>query len=464
MPETEPDPSAPYYRAGELVPGNEEIHNPPSQYHMGGFQLMSISMFWLASNVQWTALLVILLPKQLGEMTGDKQAQALGVIIGASAIFALIIPLLIGPISDRCLSRFGRRRPFMVVGVIVNVIGLAAMFLASEQPSVAGFNGFGANFWWYFTGFCIVQVGSNISTGAYQGVIPDVVLPKQRGKASGYMGAMTQLGSALGIVLVAVIFRDNIPISYGIICGSLVLFLLWTALTLKETSIERAPAWQGIGNFVKGLWISPKKFPDFAWVWITRFLVMFGFYTVQPFIRYYLRDVIRIPEKSLTMTQGEVFLIILFAAMITGLYGGVLSDKIGRKRIVYIANGMMAVGAVALVFCTNLMQALAVGVFFGLGYGAYISVDWALGTDVLPNQDADAGKDMGIWHVAMVLPQTLAAPVAGFLLAGHIIRTHVENGKTDFYYNQGGYMTIFSVAAVALGLGAVLLRNVKKAR
>ena len=439
--------------------------NPPSQYRMGGFRLMSISMFWLASNIQWTALLAILIPKQLEKLTGDRQSQAVGFTIGASAILALVIPLLIGPISDRSLSRFGRRRPFMIAGVAVNILGLAVMYFASQPPfSTQTFLGFNFNFWGYFVGFCVVQIGSNISTGAYQGVIPDVVLVEQRGVASGYMGAMTQLGSALGIIAIAVIFRDNMQISYGLICGSLVLFLIWTALTLKETPILHAPPWEGTRAFVKKLWIDPKKYPDFAWVWITRFLVMFGFYTVQPFVRYYLRDVVHIPEGSLDVTQGEVLLIILIAAMITGLLGGALSDKIGRKKIVYIANTMMAIGAVALVFCNNLIQALSVGVFFGLGYGAYISVDWALGTDVLPNKDSDAGKDMGVWHISMVLPQTLAAPVAGVLLAGHIIRTHAEHGKTEFYYNQSGYMTIFSVAAVALGLGAVLLRNVKNAK
>jgi MFS family permease len=189
---------------------------------------------------------------------------------------------------------------------------------------------------------------------------------------------------------------------------------------------------------------------------------MLGFYTVQPFILYYLRDVIRVesPEKNAQF----LFLIILIGATFSGLVGGWLSDRVGRKKIVYVANGLMAAMSLALVACRSMSEVYLVGIIFGIGYGAYISVDWALGTDVLPNKE-EAGKDMAVWHIAMVLPQSIAAPVAGIILQslGHS-ETAGANGHNIVHYTNGGYMAIFSVAAFALALGAVLLRNVRGAR
>ena len=276
------------------------------------------------------------------------------------------------------------------------------------------------------------------------------------------MAFMTQFGSALGAVAGGMLMSGRMVMeAYAVLAITLLVVGIGTFVGLPEIPLTTArPKFSWKQHFAS-LWIDPKKYPDFAWVWITRALVMLGFYTVQPFVVYYLRDVIKAedPEK----VAQYLFLLILIGATISGLVGGYLSDRVGRKKIVYIANSIMAVMTVALVFCNTLPQALAVGVLFGLGYGAYISVDWALGTDVLPNK-ADAGKDMAVWHISMVLPQSIAAPLAGvFLNMFAAPATQGPDGPV-YHYTQSGYMVIFSMAAAFLILGAVLLRNVRGAR
>ncbi len=347
----------PYHRP---EPAGDEGDRPllPGQERMGAGRLMGISAFWFAANFHWTAMLAVLMPRQIAEMTGRLQSETLGWLIGGGAVFPLLVPLLVGPLSDRCMSRLGRRRPFLFAGVTVNIAGLIGMLYFSTAGRMGtGPFGLPLNFWGYAVGFIIVQIGNNVATGAYQGVIPDVVLPSQRGVASGYMGFMTQLGSALGIIAVAIVFRNNVLISYGLIIAMLVICVLGTSSALREKPLERQLPPLNAGAFLKSLWIDPRKFPDFWWVWITRALVMFGFYIVQPFVRYYLRDVIHIANDKLDIVSGVIFLIILVAATITGLVGGWLSDRVGRKRIVYWANGIMAVAAIALVFCGSLVQA-----------------------------------------------------------------------------------------------------------
>ena len=268
---------------------------------------------------------------------------------------------------------------------------------------------------------------------------------------------MTQFGSACGAVGGGLLMAEGNDLgAYLLMGGSLVLFVTITLFGVREIPIAPPTLAFRWRPYLTSL-LDPLKSADFRWVWITRALVMLGFYTVQPYLQYYLRDVIGVedPERS----AFKVFVIVLIGATVSGLVGGWLSDRVGRKPIVYIANSIMAVMAFGLVFCRTLEQALFVGVLFGIGYGAYISVDWALGTDVLPSQE-DAGKDMAVWHVSMVLPQSIAAPIAGVILSS--FGAKVTAGVV--HYPLVGYMTIFGSAALFLLTGAVLLRNVKGAR
>lgn len=408
---------------------------------------LSISAYWLATNVHWTALLLIVLPSQIAKLSGDNQAAALGGLMSVGALVSLVVPLLIGPLSDRCTSWMGRRRPYLLVGTAINLLGLFLMFGAARSGTYVG----------YLLGYLVIQLGNNLAMGAYNGVIPDMVPENQRGTASGFMGLMTQIGSAGGAVGGGLLMaQGNDTGAYLLMGGALVVFLTVTMFGVREIPIEAPAQPFSWGPYLRSL-ISPLRVPDFRWVWITRALVMLGFYTVQPYLQYYLRDVIGVanPEGS----AAKVFVIVLVGATASGLIGGWMSDRIGRKPIVYAANVLMAVMAFALVFCRTLEQALFVGVLFGIGYGAYISVDWALGTDVLPSRE-DAGKDMAVWHVSMVLPQSVAAPIAGLILSAF------GATKTDgvVHYPLAGYMAIFGFASLFLLMGALLLRNVKGAR
>ena len=148
---------------------------------------------------------------------------------------------------------------------------------------------------------------------------------------------------------------------------------------------------------------------------------------------------------------------LLVGAIITTLIAGTLSDKYGRKLIVYISGALMGVVCLVFVLFHNFTLVVFMGIIFGLGYGAYNSVDWALASDVLPSMD-DYAKDMGVWHVAMVLPQIIATPIAGFMLD----RLQVV-GKAQSIPNLG-YTTIFLVAVVYFALGTVFVKQIKKVR
>ena len=413
-----------------------------------------------------------MIPHEVKEMVPSDRLTALGFLTGLGALAALVIPLIVGALSDRCTSRFGRRRPYIATGVGINLIGLMLMavgYLISKPmeaspnssyfPTLLHFLSH-PSFIVYALGYLTINLGNNIASAAYSGVIPDLVPIEERGKGSGFMALMSQLGTLFGAVGCGVLLKGAPEtVKFLIVAVALVAVALVTILGIRETPLSERPAKIHWPSYIKSLWISPKKFPDFAWVWITRALVMLGFYSVLPFLNYYFIDVIRLenPDNAVAELTG----MILLTSSFSGIYGGILSDKIGRKRVVYIANVMIAVISISFIFCRTIPQVLAAGLIFGLGFGAYTSVDWALGTEVLPSKK-NAAKEMAVWHIAMTLPQAIAAPFAGELISA--FGKQVGATPDVVHYTIPGYSAVFILCSVCFGLGAFFLQNVRSVR
>jgi len=417
-------------------------------------QHFSISAYWFATNLLWGALLMIVIPSQMKQLAPKHPAETQGLLLGIAAIPALVVPLVVGPLSDRCMSRWGRRRPYMAAGVAINLLGLTIVWAAGNYLNLV----------LYFAGYFIVQVGNNIATGAYSGIIPDIVPEGQKGEASGWMAAMSQLGTILGVLSSGLLMNAKQATASFLVMGlSLVVFLFITAAGVREHPRSKPPEPMSRLDFLRRLWIDPRKHPDFAWVWITRALVVMGLWTIQEFMQFYLTDVAGVPEERKELAAALVLIIGLVCATITGLLGGRLSDRIGRKRVIYVANTAVALTCIAFLFSHSLAYAAVVAGFFGLAYGAYYSVDWALACDVLPSKE-DAAKDMAVWHISMVLPQTIVLPISGMLLGsfGRSV-SHTPTGYIT-HYTFAGYVAIFSLAAFFLLLGAFFLRNVRGVR
>lgn len=414
-----------------------------------------LSAFWFGINLLWGALLIVVIPAQMRQIAPRRPIETMDLMLGLGAIPAVVVPLLAGPLSDRCLSRLGRRRPYMLTGLAVNLVGLAMVWFA----------GFNLSLWLYFVGYLVVQVGNNIATGAYSGLIPDVVPATQRGLASGWMAAMSQLGTVVGLLSAGYLLSTGqATASFIVMSASMVVFCLITVVGVREQPRTDVPPVIDWAAFIRSLWIDPRKHPDFAWVWITRALVVMGLWMVQQHIQYYLVDVMHLGESDVPLAAAKILVLSLLCACITGVIGGRVSDRIGRKRVVYIAGSVIALSCVAFIFASSLEWVYVTAVIFGMGYGAFYSVDWALACDVLPDK-RDAAKDMAVWHIAMVLPQCIALPLSGLILGawGHHYTVAANGDKITHYYHSG-YTAMFAVAAFFLLLAVVLIRNVRGVR
>ena len=427
--------------------------------HMSTLRQILLSFFWFSTNMMWSAILIITMPSQIKAAVGDaSKGSALGLALGAGAFISMIAAPVFGALSDRIRLPGGRRKPWIVIGSVGNAIGLVglAYLIQPGHPElVVG---------WAVV-FLFVELFNNIATGPYSALIPDLVPAEQRGSASGWLGLMTMLGTFGGGVMGFLIGPLGFAGIYFIMIGVILLGAIVTIFGVKEYDFPREVPPFKLSEFLRGLY-EPFKHSDFTWVFLTRLLVTMGIFTVQEFIQYYLGDVIGAPyvlagfgKVADTAESAVSFFLpaLLLGAIITTLVAGVLSDKYGRKMMVYISGALMGVVCLVFVLFHSFTLAVLMGIVFGLGYGAYESVDWALASDVLPSMD-DYAKDMGVWHVAMVLPQVIATPVAGFLLDNF-----QRVGKVQNIPNLG-YTVIFMMAVVYFLFGTVFVKQIKKVR
>lgn len=434
----------------------------PARPRMSTLQQALLSLYWFGNGVHWTIILITVLPLQAQMIGGDAvKGATLGTVLLIGAFVSMVVAPLFGSLSDRFITRFGRRRPWMVLGTSMNVLGLLGLAYFPRANDLSSLP-------LYIFAFMWVEFWNNVATAPYSALIPDVVPKDQRGSASGWYGIMNILGTFVG-ALAPFLFTaggvTNITGLYYFVAAVIVLATLGTVLSVHEPKITQVPPPFQLGDFLRGL-ISPLRDHDFRWVFWTRFLMVMGTFTIQEFVQYYMGDVVKDFTifgnviASNAATAASVFLLgLLVGALPSSIIAGYLSDRFGRKIMVYISSAFQAVVPIVLVlFAPNFLFVSLLGLVFGIGYGAYQSVDWAMASDVLPSED-DYAKDMGVWHVAWTFPQVIATPIAGFLL-DYFNHAGSTNGTSSTF----GYTVIFSLATFYFIIGTVLVRQIRKVR
>ena len=147
-----------------------------------------LSLYWVAIGYLWTSLGGLILPDMVIQFVGrEHEGFALGVLEAVGSLMAVVWQPIAGALSDRTRTRFGRRRPYIVVGTVGDVLFLIGLALSGT---------FGLVLIFYF----LLQAASNTAQGPYQGLMPDVVPDTQRGTASGYFGVANVVGLFAGAI------------------------------------------------------------------------------------------------------------------------------------------------------------------------------------------------------------------------------------------------------------------------
>lgn len=467
----------------------------------------------LASGIITPLLLPVLVVMFMGEEYKNTFLSAVRFVGLAVAMF---VQPVAGMLSDRSRSRFGRRRPFILVSAVLNVAFLAIIGITPNyrysflNDFFLSSYGVTVSYAILLLGIILLQFSSNIGQGAVQGLMPDVVPHNQRPASSGVKSVFELLPSLL-IFLLGIgklVDSGQTWAVIAILMGGFLLTMLATVLFVREKPFEAQPAgsireptlralaltvlfsvttllaiqlvtrggalvtaltgslpvqvaligmvgllamagaifigvyagaWVGIGR-------DAREQKPFIWWVINRLLFLAAVGSIQAFAQYFLRDVLKLPDAAhqttLLLAVVAVFLIV------SALVSGAVANRVGVRRLVFYSGLVGAAGTVLLIFSTSVPLVIVSGCIIGLATGTFMATNWALGTQLVPQQDA--GRYLGISNLAGagagIVGAGIGGPLADFF-------NHIQPGL--------GYLVIFAIYAGLFLLSSLTLGKVR---
>jgi len=375
----------------------------------------------------------VLLAQQSEAIAPGAKEILLALTTAFGALSATVFNPIWGALSDRTTSRFGRRWPWVLGGLVASV---ASLLLLSTASSVAVL----------IIGWVLVQASVNAMFSPIVAAIPDLVPAGERGVSGGLIAVSQTVGIALasGVPFLT----DSVPIAYAVTAALLVglaIPYLARPLDVPLRTGEFQAARAALAPRAERTPEEIRTRRDYRWAFVTRFLMWFGNALMLLFLFYYLQDGLALGREA---AEGGVFMltaIYALTAAVTAWLGGALSDRVGRRKPFVIGSGLVVAVAFAfLVFGGSFTTALIAAIVLGLGFGMYQAVDFALITQVLPAA-GDRGRDMGILNIAAGLPQFVAPLVSIALISGFGVN----------------YSLIFALGGVVSILGSVLVLRIR---
>jgi MFS family permease len=359
----------------------------------------------------------------------------LALVAGVGALLALVGNPFFGKMSDRTTSRLGMRRPWMVTGLMGGCLGVLVVALAPSVPVV-------------LAGWCIAQLCFNALLAVMVAVLPDQVPSVQRGLVSGILGVCLPVASVCATFLVK-LFTGSLLVMFLVPCAIGGFFILLFAVTLQDRRLaeEEKPAWS-LREFASIFYVSPRKNPDFAWAFGSRFMFVMAYAFLVSYQAFYLLDKIGtaqadVPQQIFVGTLAQSAVIVA-----ASFIGGRLSDRTGRRKIFVLTASIVYGLALFVIAIASDFSGFLVGMAIGgLGFGVYVAVDLALVVDVLPGNHS-AAKDLGVFNIAGALPFSIAPAIAPVILA----------------LGGGSYGVLYAVAGLCAITGAFAVLPVKRVR
>jgi MFS family permease len=394
-----------------------------------------VLIYALAYTGTWIALLtpvLITIALKIRQLTPGEAAGNHSLVLSVGALFALASNPLFGRLSDRTSSRFGMRRPWLIGGVLG---GAVALLIVARADSVA----------MVLVGWCLAQLSFNAVLAALVAVLPDQVPLEQRGTVAGVLGTCMPFGQLAGTFVVQSVAESTLAMfMVPALIGAAAILLL--AFTLDDRRLQPT---QPPHETISWYWVNPRRYPDFAWAWLSRFLVVLGTAFLTTYQPFYLTEKLGLPDSAVPGLIFRSMLVQASMVVAVSVIGGRISDALQRRKVFVIGGAIvyaLALWAVAL--ADSYPMFLLAMAATGIGHGLYFAVDLALLTEVLPDRQRDAAKDLGILNITNALPQSVAPLLGPAILA---------LGGGDYAW------LFFAAGAIALAgsLAIVPLRRVK---
>ena len=380
------------------------------------------------------------LPIFIGKYDPAGKAGSLGLAVGLLALVLLVLTPIFGALSDRTTSRLGRRKPGLIIGVVIIVLGLVVQGLATGVATLVA-------------GAVVMAAGSAVYSASYSALIPDQVAPAVRGRVLGFQSLILVVMGVAGTI-VGPMLIDQQFLMFTLGAGIMIVSTSVMLILLKDRAIDKkdVPKRRASQALLDGFSYNPKSAPDFSWVWAGRFLVTLGI-SFSGFSIYFLTDQLQVGEGELPGLISLVGLINLGGTVIGTLSGAFFSDKLGRRKsLVLITALILAAGGLITAFSPSVTVFLIATAVIAFGLGTFIPVDGALVMDVLPGNGSQTGKYMSIITIADQLPRAIGPFIAPAVIA--------LGAATPL----GGYPMLYIFLGVFAILGGLVVRRVKSSR
>jgi MFS family permease len=361
-------------------------------------QLVTLSIYWFGIQTIWGGLNIVVLPARFDDMSRAIAGSLLAVTLGLAAVAAILIQPTVGVISDYTISRWGRRKPYIVIGTLLDMVFLFGLASSNAFLSIVAF---------YF----LLQVSSNFAQGPFQGYVPDLVPARQVGLASGLMGLMLTLGTIAGVGLATIgprIISEPLAVMGLGLVEVLTMVVLVTTVNEGRGAPPRTMSWGKIASSAWGRDILGQR--DVLWLLVVRLLFLGAYNSTLIAIGYFRRS------HGLSATDADTTVLVATGIVATftalaAIPGGRLSDRFGRRPVIWAAAALAALGLLAVAVAPTPELAVAAWVPFGIGMGTFLSADWALMSDVIPKHTA--GRYMGILNAGTAMAGPVFIVIAG---------------------------------------------------
>lgn len=420
-------------------PGADVSARPTEPLPAG--QLIRISLYWFGLSSIFTGLTAILTGRiQFGGLgEPGSEGQTLFALNVLGALIAVAVQPTIGTISDYTISRWGRRKPYVFIGTVLDVVFLFGVASSNTVLAVAAF-------------VALLQFSSNFAQGPFQGYVPDLVPERQVGTASALVGLFQVLGNVAGFGIGAIAVATG-DFFLGTMALGVLEFatMLAVVIRVREGRVARprnGRSWPAIAREAWGTDILRER--SFLWLVGSRWFVLMGANLLVNFAVFYLAQTFAIAQEDTAGPNLAVLGATVLGNVIAVVPAGRVSDRIGRKPVIYTACAVAALGMAVIAASPAIPVTVAGALLFGAGVGMFLAVDWALLTDIIPK--ASSGRYMGISNVA-----TATAGIVGVLIGGLLM----DAANAVFGYGSGPRLAL-GLAVPLLGLGALLLRPVRE--
>jgi MFS family permease len=476
---------------------------PPAGRAIRWYDYLTINIYYLGlTTLSQTNGLVFPLLVQMfvGEAV---KGEVLGRLRLVTLMVALLTQALVGMLSDRSTLRWGRRRPFIFIGTLFNLLFITGVGISSGMSGTAGLSVL-------FAIATFSAVASNMAQGAQQGLIPDLAPMEKRGKFSA-VKAILELPLPLILVsftIATMISHGNmwaaILTSMGVLAGSMLLAMLAPEKQLKiaPPPFDWAPILRlglmttlfaviilGTGELVKitgrllvglpdsalivgmgaagllamlvsvglGVYASvrlsigqeaTRQNPSFTWWVINRLAFLVAVTNISTFAVYFIQARLNFEREAAAGPAARLMLVVGVFILLSALPSGWLADRFGRRSLTALSGLIAALGTLIALLVTNLNMIYVGGTLIGIATGLFYTANWALGTGIVPK--LEAGRYLGISNLAGAGAGAVGAYIGGPIADYFTVNLPaVEGLGYVVLFSIYGILFLFSIAAVA---------------